>query len=88
MVRPSVQNCTVTNGSWMANANVTNVQATHTCAARLLVLPSLRLQRTNFVSDDRRHGLTPVLVTLQVNFGADVTVGTVSVGGPRVYPFR
>ena len=82
LTQPSVQNCTVTNGSGTANANVTNVQVT--CAANTAgaaITPSSAHQGSSatIVVTGTNTSFGPATA---VNFGADVTVGTVSVGGP------
>ncbi len=76
------ENCTVTNGSGTANANVTNVQVT--CSAIVVsatLTPSSAHQGSSQAIIIAGTG-TSFGPTTTVNFGADITAGTVTVNGP------
>jgi len=84
LTQPSnpAQTCVVTNGSGTANANVTNVQVTCTTyTASGTVSPSSAHQGSSetIVITGTNTNFGP---TTTVNFGADITTGTVSVNGP------
>ena len=76
------ENCTVTSGSGTANANVTNVQVT--CSAITIgatLTPSSAHQGSSQVIIITGTG-TSFGPTTTVNFGADITAGTLTVNGP------
>jgi hypothetical protein len=84
LTQPSnpAQTCAVTNGSGTANANVTSVQVTcSTYTASSTVSPSSAHQGSSetIVITGTNTNFGP---TTAVNFGADITTGTVSVNGP------
>ena len=84
LAQPSnpVQTCVVTNGSGTANANVTNVQvACSAYTASGTVSPSSAHQGSSemIVITGINTDFGPATT---VNFGADITPGTVSVNGP------
>ncbi|MFZ3264074.1 MAG: Ig-like domain-containing protein [Terriglobales bacterium] len=76
------ENCTVTNGSGTGNANVTNVQVT--CSAIVVsatLTPASAHQGSSQVIIIAGTG-TSFGPTTTVNFGADITAGTLTVNGP------
>ena len=84
LTQPSspTQACVVANGSGTANANVTNVQITCTTTTGSATLnPSSAHQGSAETITITGTGTT-FGPTTAVNFGADITTGTVSVNGP------
>jgi hypothetical protein len=84
LTQPSnpTQTCTVTNGSGTANANVPNVQvtcATYTATGTVIPTSAHQGSSQTIVITGSNTSFGP---TTAVNFGADITVGTVSVNGP------
>jgi large repetitive protein len=84
LTQPSnpTQTCVVTNGSGTATGNVTNVQVTcttYTASATLSPTSAHQGSSETIVITGTSTNFGP---TTTVNFGADITTGTVSVNGP------
>jgi hypothetical protein len=84
LTQPSnpAQTCTVTNGSGTANGNVTNVQVTCTTTTASATLSPTSAHQGSSETIVITGTSTNFGPTTALNFGADITTGTVSVNGP------